>query len=160
MSVASTLLTTQRKGFIMFKNIIVAVDGSDHATKALKVACDLAQHYDGQIHLVHTPEIATTGLAVGSGAVEIPPTDEAIAEAGRAVMAEAATTVREAGFEPASQTVRNGTPSAEAIAAAEETGSDLIVTGRRGVGGIQSLLMGSTSQKIAHDAPCAFLTVK
>lgn len=80
----------------MLKNIIVAIDGSDHATKALKVACDLVQHYDGQINLVHTPEIATTSLAVGSGAVEIPPTDEAIAEVGRAVMAEAATTVCEA----------------------------------------------------------------
>lgn len=144
----------------MFKNITVAVDGSDHATKAVQIACDLAKHYGGKIHLVHTPEITTTGIAVGSGAVEIPPTDEAIAAAGRVVMAEAATTARDAGVEPANQIVRNGTPSAEAIAAAEETGSDLIVTGRRGVGGIQSLLMGSTSQKIAHDAPCAFLTVK
>ncbi len=144
----------------MFKNITVAIDGSDHAWKALGVACDLAKHYDGKIHLIHTPELSSTGIAVGSGAVEIPPTDAQIAKAGEVVMAEAATMARDAGVEPASQFVRNGTPSAEAVSVAKETGSDLIVTGRRGVGGIQGLLMGSTSQKIAHDAPCAFLTVK
>ncbi len=144
----------------MFKNITVAVDGSDHAWRALQVACDLAKHYEGKLHLVHSPELDTTGLAVGSGAVEIQASDIAVAEAGAVVMAEAATLARDAGVEPASQSVRNGAPSAEAIAVANETASDLIVTGRRGVGSVQSLLLGSTSQKIAHDAPCAVLTVK
>ena len=144
----------------MFKNITVAIDGSDHAWRALNVACDLAKHYDSDIHLVHTPELPTTGIAVGSGAVEIAPTDAAVAEAGAVVMAEAATMARDAGVEPTSQSIRNGTPSAEAIKLAEETESDLIVTGRRGVGGLHSLVLGSTSQQIAHDAPRAFLTVK
>ena len=144
----------------MFKNITVAVDGSDHAWHALAVACDLAKHYEGQIHLVHTPELPSTGIAVGSGAVEIEPTAAEIAKAGEVVMAEAATMARDVGVEPANQFVRNGTPSAEAIDVANQTGSDLIVTGRRGIGGVQSLLLGSTSQRIAHDATCAVLTVK
>ena len=144
----------------MFKNITVAIDGSDHAWRALAVACDLAKHYDGQIHLVHTPELRSTGIAVGSGAVEIQPTDAEIAKAGEVVMAEAATIARDAGVEPANQFVLNGTPSKEVTDVAAETDSDLIVTGRRGVGGIQGLFLGSTSQKIAHEAPCAFLTVK
>jgi nucleotide-binding universal stress UspA family protein len=144
----------------MFKNITVAIDGSDHAWRALQVACDLAKHYESKVHLVHTPEVPTSGIAVGSGAVEIPPTTVQIMEAGQAVMAEAATMANDLGVTPATQIVRNGTPSAEAIHAAETTGSDLIVTGRRGRGGVASLLMGSTSQKIAHDATCACLTVK
>lgn len=144
----------------MFKNVTVAIDGSDHAWRALAVACDIAKHYDGQIHLVHTPELPSTGIAVGSGAVEIPPTDAEIAKAGEIVMAEAATITRDAGAKLANQFVRNGTPSQEVITAATETGSDLIVTGRRGVGSLKGLLLGSTSQKIAHNAPCAVLTVK
>ncbi|MFT4706760.1 MAG: nucleotide-binding universal stress UspA family protein [Yoonia sp.] len=144
----------------MFKNITVAVDGSDHARNALGVACDIAKLYEGNIHLVHTPEVQTTGIAVGSGAVEIQPTDAAVQAAGHDVMADAVTRVRAAGCEPTSQIVGNGKPSAEVIAAANSTGSDLIVMGRRGLGGVQSFLMGSTSQKIAHDAPCAVLTVK
>lgn len=144
----------------MFKNITVAVDGSDHAWHALGVACDLAKHYQSQIHIMHTPELPATAIAVGSGAVEIEPSAADIAKAGEVVMAEAATIARDAGVEPASQLVRNGTPSSEAIAVAEQTGSDLIVTGRRGIGGLKGLFLGSTSQKIAHDARCAVLTVK
>ncbi|GIT91067.1 universal stress protein UspA [Jannaschia pagri] len=144
----------------MFKNITVAVDGSDHARHALSVACDLAQQYHGQLHLIHAPEVSSTGLAVGSGAIEIAPTQEAIQAAGADVMAAAATQVRAAGLEPASETVRYGRPSAEVCGLADETGSDLIVTGRRGMSSVQGLVLGSTSQRIAHDAPCAVLTVK
>ncbi len=111
----------------------------------VNVAEALAKHYDGKIHLIHTPELASTGQAVGAGAVELQPTEAAIAKAGAVVMAEAATAARDVGVEPASQLVRNGTPSQEAIAVAKETESDLIVTGRRGLGSVQSLILGSTS---------------
>ncbi|MCO4846758.1 MAG: universal stress protein [Yoonia sp.] len=144
----------------MFKDITVAVDGSDHARNALEIACDIAKLYEGNIHLVHTPEVQSTGIAVGSGAVEILPTDAAIQDAGHDVMADAVKRARAAGCEPKNQIIGNGRPSTEVIAAAKDTGSDLIVMGRRGLGGVQSFLMGSTSQKIAHDAPCAVLTVK
>ncbi|MEO1639295.1 MAG: universal stress protein [Pseudomonadota bacterium] len=144
----------------MFKNITVAVDGSEHSWKALAAACDLAKHYSADIHLVHTPEMLTTGIAVGAGAIEIAPTNVAVAEAGAAIMAEAATKARNAGIDPVTQDVKYGTPSTEALRIAEETGSDLIVTGRRGVGSLHGLLLGSTSQQIAHHAKCAVLTVK
>ena len=144
----------------MFKNITVAVDGSDHANRAIQIACDLAKHYDGQIHLVHTPEVPTTGMAVGYGAVEIPPSVEAIAEAGKVVMADATKAVQDTGLQPASTFVRHGAAATETVAVAEETKSDLIVAGRRGRGSVASLVLGSTSLQIAHDAPCAFMTVK
>ncbi len=37
----------------MFTNIVVATDGSKHATKALNVAIDLAKKYDATLTLVH-----------------------------------------------------------------------------------------------------------
>ena len=37
----------------MFKNIVVATDGSDHADKAVAVAGDLAAKYDAEITLLH-----------------------------------------------------------------------------------------------------------
>lgn len=142
----------------MFKNITVGVDGSDHAARALDVACDLAKRYDGQIHLVHTPEITTSVLAVGVGTVAIPA--EVVADSGQDVMDDAVARMQDSGIVPASKIVVDGVPSTEVIKAATKTGSDLIVTGRRGVGSVQNLLMGSTSQQIAKEAPCALLTVK
>ena len=144
----------------MFSNITVGVDGSDHGWRALEVACDLAQHYNASVHLVHVPEIPPSAMAIGIGAIDVPIDMEQVMSAGQAVMAEAATLSRGHGVEPSSQIVRTGIASAEILHTAESTETDLIVSGRRGVGNVASLLLGSTSQKIAHDAQCACLTVK
>ena len=37
----------------MFKNILVPIDGSDHASKATNIASDLAAKYDARIVFVH-----------------------------------------------------------------------------------------------------------
>lgn len=37
----------------MFKNILVAVDGSEHSKKALNYALELAEKFDGKITLIH-----------------------------------------------------------------------------------------------------------
>ena len=144
----------------MFENITIGVDGSDQGWRALEVASDLATRYEAQLHIIHVPEIPPSAMAIGIGAIDVPVDMEQIMIAGQAVMAEAATRARDLGIEPSSQIVRTGTASSEIIHAAESTNSDLIVTGRRGVGNLTSLLLGSTSQKIAHEAPCACLTVK
>ena len=144
----------------MFKNITLGVDGSDHGWRALDVACDLARRYASNLHIVHVPEVPPAAMAVGIGAIDIPVDMAQIMATGQAVMADAATRARDHEIEPTSQIVRTGIASAEIIHTAESTASDLIVSGRRGVGSVASFLLGSTSQKIAHDAPCACLTVK
>lgn len=144
----------------MFKTIIVAVDGSDHAENALRMACDIAQKYDADLHLVHTPELDTTALAVGSGAFAIEPDKEQVAAAGKFVMDKATETARQHKCVPAECVIGNGDPAHEILQQAEKTDADLIVTGRRGLGRVSSLLLGSVSQKVSHDSPCACLTVK
>ena len=54
---------------------------------------------------------------------------------------------------------QRGDPVDEIIACAEQCKADLIVTGRRGLGSIGSLIQGSTSQGISRNATCAVLTV-
>lgn len=144
----------------MFENITVAVDGSEHGWRALAVTCDLAKRYDAKVHIVHVPEVQQPAMAVGMSVVDIPIDMEQIMATGQAVLADAATKAREHGLEPGSQIVQPGIPSELVIHVADTTNSDLIVTGRRGMGSVASLLLGSTSQKIAHDAQCACLTVK
>jgi len=144
----------------MFRNITIGIDGSEHSWRALSIACDLARRYEARLHIVHVPDVPPSAMAIGVGAVDIPVDMEQIMASGHAIMADAATRARADGIEPASQIVRTGAASAEIILTAETTGSDLIVTGRRGVGSVAGLLLGSTSQQIAHDAPCACLTVK
>lgn len=50
-----------------------------------------------------------------------------------------------------------GNPARELASAA--TGLDLLVTGSRGYGPIRRLMLGSTSGKLVHDAPCPVLVL-
>lgn len=143
----------------MFRNIVVGVDGSEHSERAIAIACDLAKHYEGRVHIVHSPQVETVGLSVGAAAFEAAPTTKEIMDAGAAVMAKAKSTVEEAGLIAASAMLGSRDPATDILGLVEREGADLIVTGRRGLGKIGGLVLGSTSQKVAHDATCACLTV-
>ena len=53
-----------------------------------------------------------------------------------------------------------GDPAKEILNIANEEHADIIVMGRRGLGDLAGLLLGSVSHKVAHLAECACLTVK
>jgi nucleotide-binding universal stress UspA family protein len=56
--------------------------------------------------------------------------------------------------------VRSGDPAHEIVAAAEECGSDLIVTGSRGLGGIERLLLGSVARNVLIHARRSVLIMR
>jgi nucleotide-binding universal stress UspA family protein len=55
--------------------------------------------------------------------------------------------------------IRPGDAKHEILAAADELGSDLIVTGARGLGGFAGLFLGSVSRAISSAAACSVLVV-
>ena len=95
----------------MFEKIIVAIDGSEASEHALLTACDLAKKYKSKLHLVHSPQLETTGIAVGSGAVVIPPDPEKIEEAGRRVMDNAAKIIEGQGCKSEKDTISSESPA-------------------------------------------------
>ena len=143
----------------MFERIVVAIDGSEEAAKAMVIACDLAQKYSSELHLVHSPQLETTAIAVGSGAVVIEPTEEQIAEAGHKVMDDAIEQAKSLGCAHVKRVIGNGDPATEILNALKAADADLVVMGRRGLGRVSSLLLGSVSQKVSHDAECTCMTV-
>ena len=51
-------------------------------------------------------------------------------------------------------------PAAAIVNHARESGTDLIVIGTRGRGGIAHLVMGSVAERVVQTAPCPVLTVR
>ena len=143
----------------MFEKIVVAVDGSAEASHALDVACDLAKKFGSEIHLVHSPQLETTGIAVGSGAVEIKPSAEKIAAAGQQVLDDAVAKASALGCSPNKFSVGDGDPAKEILQAIDDSNADLVVMGRRGLGRVSSLLLGSVSQHVSSQARCTCMTV-
>ena len=56
--------------------------------------------------------------------------------------------------------VEDGDPAHRIVEVAEREGVDLIVMGRRGLGDLKGLLLGSVTHKVAQRAHCACLTVE
>lgn len=147
----------------MFNIICVGYDGSEPAENAIRMACDLADKYNSSIHIVHTPHPETVAFAMGAvagyhAAVTMPSAEET-QKAADALLQKAMAAAAAAGQSDVTTHVGQGDAAKELTEYATSVGSDLIVTGRRGLGNLTALVLGSTSQSVSHNASCAHLTV-
>lgn len=140
--------------------IVVGVDGSEGGAAALAFAASEAALRSARLRVVSAWEVPAPVAVYG---VEFPPPlDPATHEAFR-VRAERAA-------DDASAAAKELHPSLEVEALAVlgqpadvllEQGADceLIVVGRRGLGGFKSLLLGSVSQQVVQHATCPVVVV-
>jgi nucleotide-binding universal stress UspA family protein len=140
------------------KTLLVPTDFSDHSTRALDAAKEIARLSGGKIHLLHCYQLNVGG--VSPYGVTIPDDfNQRIRDAAAAQLAEIEEAVTADGIAvEAHLTPRY--PS-EAIAdLARELGADMIVMGTRGATGLQHILLGSVAERTLRIAPCPVLTVK
>jgi nucleotide-binding universal stress UspA family protein len=146
------------------KNILVALDGSEPATRALAVAADLAVRYGAVLHLVHVmlrPMVVSEELKefARTEHVDLPVAVEMSAQ-GQSIVAAGRGSAVAKGVRSLKVEVLTGDSAERLLEYAREHAVDLIVVGRRGVGQIRGLLMGSVSWKINSLAECPVLTVR
>jgi nucleotide-binding universal stress UspA family protein len=137
----------------MFRNILVAVDGSTHSARAVEEAVDLARSAGGRLTLI---SIGTYPVVWPSPYVATM-TDDEVKAAAQAVVDEAAAKIPD-GI-PVTTVVRVSRPADEIITSAREGHHDLIVMGARGRGAVTSLLLGSVSHAVLNQSPAAVLIV-
>jgi nucleotide-binding universal stress UspA family protein len=136
--------------------IVVGVDGSGHSRKALeRAAAEAAAHGAPlTVLVIHQAVRDVYGSASHYG------DDAALTEkAKEAAQAETDQVLAAASAKPASVTVTavHGLPVDELVKASE--GADMVVLGRRGMGGFARMLMGSVSSQVAQHAQCPVLIV-
>ena len=141
------------------RSILVPIDFSGHARKALKYAVPLAAQSGASLRLIYVVEPTVYPADLGFGQVVLPGVEDELRQKG----AEELTELIEAEIGdrvPASSTVRTGTPSKEILAEAEERGVDLIVIATHGHSGVEHVLFGSTAERIVRKAHCPVLTIR
>ena len=147
----------------MFKRIVVGLDGSETSENALRIACDLALKYGSELHLVHTPQPQTVAFAMGAvagyHAATTMPSAEEVKLAGEKILNSGTAIVEKLNHTVAHAHLGTGNPADNIVDYAKDGSADLIVTGRRGLGAVGALVLGSTSQRINHHAECACLSV-
>jgi nucleotide-binding universal stress UspA family protein len=137
----------------MIETVLLAVDGSGHARKAVDYGIDIAARYGARLVIltVHPP-----GPLSGSLADYAEQGDLSASEVYQRIVADLATLAGRQGVRDVVVLVEEGDAAMAILAAAEDQDADLIVLGSRGMGDLKGLLLGSVSHKVTHLAnrPC------
>jgi nucleotide-binding universal stress UspA family protein len=141
------------------RKLLVAIDGSDCAARALEHALSLAKKVEGaELHLVNVhPE------PIVYGEIQVYMPLERMIELQRrqseALLAPASDAARVAGV-PHQVHVEHGEPAPVIARRADDLHCDGIIMGTRGMGAIGNLLLGSVAAKVVHLAKVPVTLVK
>jgi nucleotide-binding universal stress UspA family protein len=147
----------------MFKNILVPLDGSEGAQRALNAAIELSRRFDGELSLLcvfrhHSPLEASLSMVRARGPMDRP--DDALKGYASDIVAAAKAHAIEMGVTPKESIIKRGQPARSIVEFAKGRRIDAIVMGSRGTGDVEGLLLGSVSHKVASLAPCTCVTVR
>jgi nucleotide-binding universal stress UspA family protein len=136
----------------MFKTILVAWDGSEHAKRALGEAVDLARTQAARLTLL------TVAAPLHAWPGYVPPISEAdLISAAEKILAEGEALVPE-GI-PVSGRTAIGDPGTELLKRTAAANHDLIVMGSRGRGAVRSAVLGSVSHFVLNHTTVPVLII-
>ena len=135
------------------KTIVLALDGSENAERAIPIAIEQAKRSDARILIAHVEErIAAKG--------DMPPVRADEDEIVKRIEGEAAE-MKEAGVDASVEraTVVLGGPAQAIAQIAQDADAEMIVVGTRGHSSIAGLLLGSVATRLLHIAGRPVLAV-
>jgi len=142
----------------MKMKIVVGVDGSEPAKRAVEWCAAHAGALDAEVVAVHALDVPVYQATVGIRIPIPPPSPEY-----RAELTEHITNIWCAALANAKLPYRvvliDSGPTPAIMEAAKMEHADLVVTGRRGRGGFAELALGSTSHALAHHLECPLVIV-
>jgi nucleotide-binding universal stress UspA family protein len=174
----------------MFKTILVATDGSDHADHAVRIAGSLAGKYDADLVLIHVllydhldeglrhyaevegigqgrplseaiPSIPEARFPVSMLPASVGDDKDTVLRATADLILQAAKDIaHQQGAKKMRTRVEDGDPAQRILKAAEAENADLIVMGSRGFSDLKGLVVGSVSHKVSHLATCPVMSVR
>lgn len=139
--------------------LLIAVDGSDPARRAIEAAAKLATQGVGvEATLVHVRE---SPAYYG----ELPPFDYESIESGlrqrqSALLEAALAQARNSGLQTVATQATQGQAAQEIARLAADLGADCVVMGTRGMNALGGLLLGSVAQRVVHLAAVPVMLVK
>ncbi|MGM9951584.1 MAG: universal stress protein [Lysinibacillus sp.] len=137
----------------MYKHILVAVDGSDNSLRAMEDAIKVASAGSKieVLYVASTDHLASKILQAGS-------LDEVDKENRRKIAREE--DVLKASGIPYSVMIEHGEPSKTIVRYVNDSETDLVVMGCRGLTAMQEMVFGSVSSYVMKHVDCSCLLVK
>jgi nucleotide-binding universal stress UspA family protein len=160
---STTRFTVIVGGVLLISKILVAYDGSKSAEKALTFGLDIAEKYSAPVTILNVIELPSLGTPEDPLALSVDTAglikDMRIAH--QLMLSNALEKVSKLRFPVhVSTELREGYPADQIAAAAYEGKFSLIVLGHGGEGRLREILLGGTSDHVAHLSQSAVLIVK
>ncbi len=148
----------------MITRILVAIDPSEHSSRASTFATELAIKFGGSVTFLHVLSkvlgreqlkryLASLEAAPSPDSAQIASVHKELAGSGEAegidLLERARSAARTAGVQDVDTSLLDGDPATVILHQAHQGKYDVLVLGRRGMGSLKGLLTGSVSQKVA-----------
>jgi len=138
----------------MFQKVLVAVDGSDRAMRALEVAARLAKAESARL------VVATVAYVPPLYRVDLnPELSESFRASARLILDDARKAATRLGTEAEMKLVEDAAPAEGIARLAVDGGFDLIVLGRRGLNPAEDRTLGGVSDAVLHRTRCSVMLV-
>jgi nucleotide-binding universal stress UspA family protein len=141
-----------RRKMLMFERILVPVDGSEYATRAVGVAAELAKHHGSSVFLLHVirdlalPKEIMAMIEAGEVTAS---RMQILQDSADIILTNAKEEFERAGISRITRECLLGDPPSKILEYAEENGIDLIVLGHRGLGPTRGFL-GGVARKLVN----------
>ena len=162
---------------LLITKILVGVDGSKNSEKALDYALEIAEKFSASILILNVfqppPEFGYQANMFSQFPASGSPQDTIGNQSNMSAFIKDLRKVHEAILSKAAERaiklkpmlkitteLKEGNTPSQIIATAADGGFDLIVLGHMGDSEIKEFLLGSTSERVVHQARCAVLIVK
>jgi nucleotide-binding universal stress UspA family protein len=147
----------------LYKKILVGLDGSSHGLEATNAAVELAKTFNAELHLL----TVTRPFKVSPKLRRYLEAENLLGEPKyvmddmtNSIVTDAKDIASDAGIKNVKTVVREGKPARTLLDYAKDNGIDLVVVGSRGVGELDSALLGSVSQKVSLLSDCTVMIVR
>src|SRR5262245_52215944 len=143
---------------MIVQHVLVPIDFSATADRALEYAIALAQQLQARLTLLHVLEMTPVTMEEMTAGVAATYLEAQETEAQQLLQA-SLERVQRAGLQGDILLVQ-GTPTPTIVDMAGEQGVDLIVMGTHGRTGLAHLFMGSVAEHVIRQAPCPVLVMR
>ena len=148
----------------MTRRILVPLDGSENALKALDFTISIIEKYDDRLTLLYVipdrdvPDEVKQYMQAEH--IKDSPQFSYEEIANDLILGEGERRAKENNISSVKKIIEYGKPSQVIARAAERENVDMIIMGTRGLSDIESITFGSTAHKVMHLANCTVVAIK
>jgi nucleotide-binding universal stress UspA family protein len=141
---------------VVFRRILVAVDGEPIAAHAVDIAAELARQAGAELAFIHVIDPALVNAA--DTGLQPQMLVASAKEEARKLIADLRKHLSET--LAVLEFIQIGSAASEIVSAARDWPADLVVIGSHGRGGLKRALMGSVAEAVMRQAPCPVLVAR